>query len=79
MNVHPPFFVWCSITGKYYIACKHGNSESIENAGSDELSTKESFKLINDLAGWGVGLLIFGGGEPLCGDDFVGFSVKYMS
>ncbi len=78
-NVHLPLLVWCSITDKYNPVCKHCDSELTENAGSDELSTKESFELINDLSGRGQGLLIFGGGEPLCGDGFTGFSVEYIS
>jgi len=36
----------------------------------DELSTMEAKRLLDDLAKWGIRLLIFDGGEPLCRDDF---------
>jgi radical SAM protein with 4Fe4S-binding SPASM domain len=70
MNVPPPFLVSYSITSKCNLTCRHCYSESSEEAGSNDLSTEESLRLIDDMAGWGIGLLIFDGGEPLCREDF---------
>ena len=66
----PPFLVSYSITTKCNLKCKHCYSESSEETGYDDLSTEESLKVIDDVAGWGIGLLIFDGGEPLCREDF---------
>jgi len=66
----PPFLVSYSITSKCNLSCRHCYSESNEMAGSDDLSTEESLKVIDNVVGWGIGLLIFDGGEPLCREDF---------
>ncbi len=70
MNTAPPFLVSYSITSKCNLACRHCYSESSEKAGSDDLPTGEALRLIDDMAAWGIGLLIFDGGEPLCREDF---------
>jgi radical SAM protein with 4Fe4S-binding SPASM domain len=44
----------------------------------DELSTEEAFKLVDDLAAWGIGLLIIDGGEPLCREDLLDI-LKYAA
>jgi radical SAM protein with 4Fe4S-binding SPASM domain len=71
MEIKPPFLVSYSITTKCNLACKHCYSEATEERAPDELSTEEAFKLIDDLAGWGIGLLVLDGGEPLLRDDFL--------
>ncbi|MBA7601041.1 PqqA peptide cyclase [subsurface metagenome] len=71
MEVKPPFLVSYSITTKCNLACKHCYSEATEEAAGDELSTEEALKLVDDLARWGIGLLVIDGGEPLCRDDFL--------
>jgi radical SAM protein with 4Fe4S-binding SPASM domain len=78
MQVHPPFMVSYSITQKCNLKCKHCYSESVEQAASDELSSEEAFRLIDDLSIWGIGLLIIDGGEPLCREDLLD-AVKYAS
>ena len=70
MDIASPFLVSYSITSKCNLACRHCYSDSSEEAGSDDLSTEESLKVIDNVAGWGIGLLIFDGGEPLCREDF---------
>jgi radical SAM protein with 4Fe4S-binding SPASM domain len=67
-----------SITTKCNLKCKHCYSESTDQAAPDELSTEEAFRLMDDLSGWGIGLLIIDGGEPLCRDDLLDI-VKYAS
>lgn len=78
MKIQPPFMVSYSITTKCNLKCKHCYSDSIEQASPDELSTDEAFRLMDDLSGWGVGLLIIDGGEPLCREDLLEV-VKYAS
>ena len=74
----PPFLVSYSITTKCNLSCKHCYSEATEDGDSDELSTAEAFRLLDDLAGWGIGLLVIDGGEPLCREDFLEI-VSYAS
>lgn len=69
-RIQPPFLVSYAITQRCNLKCKHCYSDATETFAPDELSTHESKKLIDELAGWGVKLLIFDGGEPLCRDDF---------
>jgi radical SAM protein with 4Fe4S-binding SPASM domain len=78
MQMQPPFMVSYSITRKCNLSCKHCYSESTDQAAPDELSTEEAFRLMDDLSGWGIGLLIIDGGEPLCREDLLDV-VKYAS
>jgi len=78
MQIQPPFMVSYSITTKCNLKCKHCYSESVDQAAPDELSTDEAFRLIDDLSGWGIGLLIIDGGEPLCREDLLDV-VKHAS
>ncbi|MEM2193213.1 MAG: radical SAM protein [Candidatus Methanomethylicia archaeon] len=66
----PPFLVSYSITRKCNLKCKHCYSDATEEFASDELSTMEAKKLLDDIVSLGVRLLILDGGEPLCRDDF---------
>ena len=68
--IAPPYLVSYSITRKCNLNCKHCYSDSADSPGADELSTMEAKRLLDDLAKWGIRLLIFDGGEPLCRDDF---------
>lgn len=68
--VPPPFLVSYCITTKCNLGCKHCYGRSSEEAGSDDLSTEEALELIDEVADWGVGLLIFDYGGPLCREDF---------
>jgi radical SAM protein with 4Fe4S-binding SPASM domain len=78
MQIQPPFMVSYSITKKCNLKCKHCYSSSVDQPAPDELSTEEAFRLMDDLSGWGIGLLIIDGGEPLCRDDLLDV-VKYAS
>jgi radical SAM protein with 4Fe4S-binding SPASM domain len=70
MTVKPPFLVSYSITRKCNLKCKHCYSDAVEEASPDEFSTREAKSLLDEIASWGVGLLIMDGGEPLCREDF---------
>ena len=77
-DTSPPYLVSYAITRKCNLKCKHCYSDALDTAAPDELSTSEAEKLLDIVAGWGMRLLIFDGGEPLCRGDF--FEVaKYAS
>lgn len=68
--IPPPFLISYAVTRKCNLKCKHCYSESTEEQAPDELSTEEAKILLDDIANWGIKLLIFDGGEPLYRDDF---------
>jgi len=68
--VVPPYLVSYAITRNCNLKCKHCYSDATDTPAPDELSTIEAKKLLDDIAGWGIKLLILDGGEPLCRDDF---------
>jgi radical SAM protein with 4Fe4S-binding SPASM domain len=76
--IEPPYLVSYAITRKCNLKCKHCYSDSADSPRPDELSTIEARGLLDDLAKWGIRLLIFDGGEPLCRDDFFEI-VRYAS
>lgn len=76
--IAPPYLVSYAITRKCNLKCKHCYSDAADSPGPDELSTIEARGLLDDLAKWGIRLLIFDGGEPLCRDDFFEI-VRYAS
>jgi radical SAM protein with 4Fe4S-binding SPASM domain len=67
--VAPPYLVSYAITRKCNLKCKHCYSDAADSPGPDELSTMEAKGILDDLAKWGIRLLIFDRGEPLCRDD----------
>ncbi len=71
MELKPPFLVSYGITTRCNLACKHCYSEATEEGSPDELSTEEALGLVDDLADWGIGLLVLDGGEPLCRGDLL--------
>lgn len=74
----PPYLVSYAITKKCNLKCKHCYSNATDTQAPDELSTTEAKELLDELAKWGIRLLIFDGGEPLCRDDFFEI-VRYAS
>jgi len=67
--VAAPFLVSYAITRRCNLKCRHCYSDAREDPLPDELSFGEAKKLLNDLADWGIKLLIFDGGEPLLRED----------
>ncbi len=64
-----PVVFW-NITGRCNLACTHCyNGSGPACQGEGELSTGEALAVIDDLAGMGVPLIIFTGGEPLMRED----------
>jgi radical SAM protein with 4Fe4S-binding SPASM domain len=66
----PPFLVSYAITQECNLKCRHCYSDASDKPAPDELSNQESRRLLDELADWGIRLLIFDGGEPLCREDF---------
>jgi radical SAM protein with 4Fe4S-binding SPASM domain len=66
----PPHLISYAVTRKCNLKCKHCYSDSTEQQAPDELSTNDAKKVLDEIAKWGIKLLIFDGGEPLYRDDF---------
>ncbi len=77
-TIPQPYLISYAITRKCNLKCKHCYSEAAEEAAPDELSTEEAKRLLDEIVEWGIKLLIFDGGEPLCRDDFFDIA-KYAS
>jgi radical SAM protein with 4Fe4S-binding SPASM domain len=67
---HGPVIVW-SVTKKCNLACSHCYIDAAAAAASDELSTDEACRLINDAATLHPPVVLFSGGEPLMRGDTV--------
>ncbi len=67
-RVERPVVVW-NMTKRCELHCVHCYSDSADNAYSGELTTAEGKEMIDDLAAFGVPVLIFSGGDPLLRQD----------
>lgn len=63
-----PVVVW-NTTRRCNLKCVHCYAQAKDTSFDNELSTLEGKKLIDDLAGFGVPVLLFSGGEPLVRKD----------
>jgi 12,18-didecarboxysiroheme deacetylase len=63
-----PVVVW-NVTRACNLKCVHCYAHATDDATSDELSISEGRKMIDDLADYGVPVLLFSGGEPLVRKD----------
>jgi 12,18-didecarboxysiroheme deacetylase len=63
-----PVVVW-NITRACNLKCVHCYAHATQGATSDELSTAEGRRMIDDLAEFGAPVLLFSGGEPLVRKD----------
>jgi len=63
-----PVIVW-NITKACNLKCVHCYAHATEQGTSDELTTEEGFRLIDDLAAFGAPVMLFSGGEPLVRKD----------
>lgn len=64
-----PVVVW-NVTQRCNLRCVHCYAQAGQSAAG-ELSTEEGRRLIDDLADFGVPVLLFSGGEPLLREDLV--------
>ncbi len=73
-----PVVVW-NMTRRCNLKCVHCYAQAKDEAFKDEMSTDEGKALIDDLAGFGVPVLLFSGGEPLVRKDLpdlAGYAVE---
>jgi len=63
-----PVVVW-NITRRCNLRCVHCYAHAREEAGTDELTTEQGRILLDDLAAFGVPVVLFSGGEPLARRD----------
>jgi Fe-coproporphyrin III synthase len=63
-----PVVVWNSVQ-RCNLHCMHCYSKSENKEYDNELSTEQAKNMINDLASFGVPVLLFSGGEPLLRKD----------
>ena len=63
-----PVVVW-NVTRRCNLRCVHCYAHAKEEAGADELSTAQGKALLDDLAAFGVPVVLFSGGEPLARRD----------
>jgi len=65
-----PVVVW-NVGRRCNLRCVHCYSESRDKEYTDELTHEQGLKLIDDLAQFGVPVLLFSGGEPLMRPDIL--------
>jgi 12,18-didecarboxysiroheme deacetylase len=73
-----PVVVW-NVTRRCNLKCVHCYAQAKDIAFNNELSTRDGKKLIDDLAGFGVPVLLFSGGEPMVRPDLpelAGYAVQ---
>ncbi len=63
-----PVVVW-NVTRACNLKCVHCYAHATDDSTSDELTTAEGRQMIDDLADFGVPVLLFSGGEPLVRKD----------
>ncbi|MCD6424084.1 MAG: TIGR04053 family radical SAM/SPASM domain-containing protein [Anaerolineales bacterium] len=64
-----PFTIAWEVTRACAYACVHCRAKAIPQRDPDELTTKEAFKLIDQLTEFGSPILIFTGGDPMMRPD----------
>ncbi|MDQ7032562.1 MAG: 12,18-didecarboxysiroheme deacetylase [Desulfonauticus sp.] len=63
-----PVIVW-NMTRRCNLKCVHCYAQAVDEAGKDEISTKQAKEMIDDLANYGCPVMLFSGGEPLVRED----------
>ena len=65
-----PVVVW-NVTRSCNLNCVHCYAHAVKKSQEDELSREEAFGLLDDLARFGVPVILFSGGEPLMRKDLL--------
>jgi len=65
-----PVVVW-NVTHACNLKCLHCYARAVEKGNGKELTGEQARSMIDDLAGFGVPVILFSGGEPLMRDDLV--------
>ena len=68
VNAAPPVVVW-NVCRHCNLHCPHCYSSASTRPSQYDLSTPEALRLLDDMAGVGVRVVIFSGGEPLLRSD----------
>jgi 12,18-didecarboxysiroheme deacetylase len=63
-----PVVVW-NVTRACNLSCIHCYAKAVRKTRDEELTTEQGLKLIDDLAAFGVPVILFSGGEPLVRPD----------
>jgi len=70
-----PVVVW-NVTRRCNLRCLHCYASSADHPYRGELTTEEAFRVIDDLADFGVPVVLFSGGEPLMRPDLFELSAR---
>ncbi len=73
-----PVVVW-NVTKACNLRCIHCYASADPSPASDELTTREGFALLEDLARFGCPVVLFSGGEPLVRPDILDLIHKAVS
>ncbi len=65
-----PVIVW-NMTRRCNLKCVHCYARAVDVYGKDEIDTASAKRMIDDLAAYGVPVMLFSGGEPLVREDLV--------
>ena len=65
-----PVVVW-NVTRACNLKCIHCYAHALERGQEGEIGTKQALALIDDLAQFGVPVILFSGGEPLMRRDLI--------
>lgn len=65
-----PVIVW-NMTRRCNLKCVHCYARAVDVHGKDEIDTASAKRMIDDLAAYGVPVMLFSGGEPLVRGDLV--------
>ena len=66
----PPVVVW-NCTRRCNLKCVHCYADAVPENGYEELTSNEGIALIDQLAHFGVPVILFSGGEPFMRQDFL--------
>jgi radical SAM protein with 4Fe4S-binding SPASM domain len=72
-----PVVVW-NVTRRCNLKCVHCYAASEDRAYRGELTTEEALRVIDDLADFGVPVVLFSGGEPLLREDLFELSARVV-
>jgi radical SAM protein with 4Fe4S-binding SPASM domain len=69
-GMHAPVIVW-NVCRHCNMSCPHCYAAAAYRPSREDLTTDEALRLLDDLAGCGVRIVIFSGGEPLLRPDLL--------
>ncbi len=68
-----------NVTRRCNLRCAHCYSQSTDRCGDGEMTTAQAFALLDDLAAFGVPVVLFSGGEPLMRPDILDLIARARS